>query len=91
MRRCEHDAARRPQIATSLEIVSRRVRQLAIQRFAITQTAQEKCRPRRIGTDEDMAWIAIHLASRAGDYVVGDAIAVDGGVVYANAGLEIAG
>jgi NAD(P)-dependent dehydrogenase (short-subunit alcohol dehydrogenase family) len=45
----------------------------------------------RIGTDEDMAGIAIYLASRAGDYVVGATIAVDGGVVYANAGLEIAG
>jgi NAD(P)-dependent dehydrogenase (short-subunit alcohol dehydrogenase family) len=46
---------------------------------------------KRIGTDEDMAGIAIYLASRAGDYVIGNTIAVDGGVVYANAGLEIAG
>ena len=46
---------------------------------------------RRVGTDEDMAGVAIYLASRAGDYVVGTTIAVDGGVVYANAGLEIAG
>ena len=46
---------------------------------------------RRIGTEEDMAGIAIYLASRAGDYVVGNTIAVDGGVVYANAGLEISG
>ena len=46
---------------------------------------------RRVGTDEDMAGVAIYLASRAGDYVVGNPIAVDGGVVYANAGLEIAG
>src|SRR6202030_2462226 len=45
----------------------------------------------RIGTDEDMAGLAIFLAARAGDYVVGNAIAIDGGVVYANAGLEIAG
>ena len=45
----------------------------------------------RIGTDEDMAGIAIYLASRAGDYVVGNAIAVDGGIVYANPGLEISG
>jgi NAD(P)-dependent dehydrogenase (short-subunit alcohol dehydrogenase family) len=45
----------------------------------------------RIGTAEDMAGIAIYLASRAGDYVVGNTIAVDGGVVYANAGLEISG
>ena len=46
---------------------------------------------RRVGTDEDMAGVAIYLASRAGDYVVGNTIAVDGGVVYASAGLEIAG
>jgi NAD(P)-dependent dehydrogenase (short-subunit alcohol dehydrogenase family) len=46
---------------------------------------------RRIGTEEDMAGLAIFLASRAGDYVVGNAIAIDGGVVYASAGLEIAG
>jgi 2-deoxy-D-gluconate 3-dehydrogenase len=45
----------------------------------------------RIGTDEDMAGTAIFLASRAGDYVVGNTIAVDGGIVYASAGLEIAG
>jgi len=45
----------------------------------------------RIGTDEDMAGLAIFLASRAGDYVVGNAIAIDGGVVYASTGLEIAG
>ncbi len=46
---------------------------------------------RRIGTPEDMAGVAIYLASRAGDYVVGNTIAVDGGVVYAAPGLEIAG
>jgi 2-deoxy-D-gluconate 3-dehydrogenase len=46
---------------------------------------------RRIGTDEDMAGVAIYLASRAGDYVVGNTIAVDGGVVYASVGAEIAG
>jgi len=37
----------------------------------------------RIGSDEDMAGAAIYLASRAGDYVVGDTIAVDGGNAYA--------
>ncbi|MCW5680360.1 MAG: SDR family oxidoreductase [Xanthobacteraceae bacterium] len=46
---------------------------------------------RRIGTDEDMAGIAIYLASRAGDYVVGNSIAVDGGIVYANVSLPVAG
>jgi NAD(P)-dependent dehydrogenase (short-subunit alcohol dehydrogenase family) len=39
---------------------------------------------RRIGTDEDMAGAAIYLASRAGDYVVGETIAVDGGIAYAS-------
>jgi len=39
---------------------------------------------RRIGTDEDMAGVAIYLASRAGDYVVGETIAVDGGVALAS-------
>lgn len=34
----------------------------------------------RIGTDEDMAGTAIFLASRAGDYVVGETLVVDGGV-----------
>ncbi len=34
----------------------------------------------RIGTGEDMAGVAIYLASRAGDYVVGETIVVDGGV-----------
>ena len=43
---------------------------------------------RRIGRDEDMAGVAIYLASRAGDYVVGDTIAVDGGVAYANPGIR---
>ena len=42
----------------------------------------------RIGTDQDMAGAAIYLASRAGDYVVGATIAVDGGIVYANAGIK---
>lgn len=37
---------------------------------------------KRIGRDEDMAGAAVFLASRAGDYVVGDTLAVDGGVAY---------
>jgi NAD(P)-dependent dehydrogenase (short-subunit alcohol dehydrogenase family) len=41
---------------------------------------------RRIGRDEDMAGAAIYLASRAGDYVVGETIAVDGGVALASFG-----
>ena len=44
---------------------------------------------RRIGVDEDMAGAAIYLASRAGDYVVGETIAVDGGLVNAALGTSI--
>jgi NAD(P)-dependent dehydrogenase (short-subunit alcohol dehydrogenase family) len=39
---------------------------------------------RRIGTAEDMAAAAIYLCSRAGDYVVGETLTVDGGVVNAH-------
>lgn len=38
---------------------------------------------RRIGRQQDMAAAAIYLASRAGDFVVGDTIVVDGGVTLA--------
>jgi NAD(P)-dependent dehydrogenase (short-subunit alcohol dehydrogenase family) len=38
---------------------------------------------RRIGTTEDMAGAAIFLASRAGDYVLGETLVVDGGVTHA--------
>ena len=38
---------------------------------------------RRIGTDDDMAGAAVYLASRAGDYVVGSTLVVDGGVTHA--------
>jgi NAD(P)-dependent dehydrogenase (short-subunit alcohol dehydrogenase family) len=37
----------------------------------------------RIGQDDDMAGAAIYLASRAGDYVVGATLVVDGGVTHA--------
>ena len=43
----------------------------------------------RIGRDEDMAAAAIYLASRAGDYVVGETITVDGGLVNASLGSSI--
>ena len=37
----------------------------------------------RIGRDEDMAGGAIYLASRAGDYVMGSTLIIDGGVTHA--------
>ena len=46
---------------------------------------------RRVGVDEDMAGAAIYLASRAGDYVVGETITVDGGVAHANLGMAFEG
>jgi NAD(P)-dependent dehydrogenase (short-subunit alcohol dehydrogenase family) len=36
----------------------------------------------RVGTPEDVAGLAIFLASRAGEYVVAETIALDGGAVY---------
>ncbi len=44
---------------------------------------------KRVGVDEDMAGAAIYLASRAGDYVVGETITVDGGLVHASLGTSI--
>ena len=40
---------------------------------------------RRIGMPEDIAGAAIFLASRAGDYVMGATLVVDGGVAHARA------
>ncbi len=40
----------------------------------------------RIGTVEDMAGAAIYLASRAGDYVLGETLVVDGGVTLTRGG-----
>ena len=41
---------------------------------------------KRIGKPSDMAGAAVFLASLAGDYVVGDTLAVDGGVAYSSIG-----
>jgi 2-deoxy-D-gluconate 3-dehydrogenase len=46
---------------------------------------------KRIGNEEDMAGLAIFLAARSGDYMVGNAIAVDGGIVYANLSVPVSG
>ena len=45
----------------------------------------------RIGAEEDLAAAAIYLASRAGDYLVGETITVDGGIVNAQLGGSIDG
>jgi NAD(P)-dependent dehydrogenase (short-subunit alcohol dehydrogenase family) len=44
---------------------------------------------RRVGVPEDMAGGAIYLASKAGDYVVGTTIPIDGGIVNAWVGEGI--
>jgi NAD(P)-dependent dehydrogenase (short-subunit alcohol dehydrogenase family) len=43
----------------------------------------------RVGPEEDIAGAAIYLASRAGDYVVGEMLVVDGGLVNAELGRSI--
>ena len=43
----------------------------------------------RIGAPEDMIAGALYLASRAGDYVVGDTLVIDGGLVNASLGSSI--
>ena len=43
----------------------------------------------RVGVPEDIAAAAIYLASRAGDYVVGHTLNVDGGLVSAEMGASI--
>lgn len=53
------------------------------------QDMVEKAIPaRRVGVTEDMAGGAIYLLSRAGDYVVGTTLAIDGGVVNADIGAD---
>ena len=43
---------------------------------------------KRIGVDDDMAGAAIYLASRAGDYLVGATLVVDGGASFARGNFE---
>jgi NAD(P)-dependent dehydrogenase (short-subunit alcohol dehydrogenase family) len=42
----------------------------------------ERVPAKRVGGPEDMAGAAIYLASRAGDYVLGQTLVVDGGVTH---------
>ncbi|MBB04945.1 MAG: 3-oxoacyl-ACP reductase, partial [Pseudooceanicola sp.] len=43
----------------------------------------------RIGNPEDIAAAALYLAARSGNYVAGQTIAVDGGLVWASIGTSI--
>jgi NAD(P)-dependent dehydrogenase (short-subunit alcohol dehydrogenase family) len=45
----------------------------------------------RIGRPEDLAAAAVYLASEAGNYVVGETLTVDGGLVHASFGPDIDG
>jgi NAD(P)-dependent dehydrogenase (short-subunit alcohol dehydrogenase family) len=47
---------------------------------AFGDVIRDQCPLGRIGEPEDMAGVAIYLASRAGAYVTGQVIAVDGGI-----------
>jgi NAD(P)-dependent dehydrogenase (short-subunit alcohol dehydrogenase family) len=53
-----------------------------------SDTVAARIPAKRIGRDEDMAGAAIYLASRAGDYVVGITIVVDGGVTLKAVTME---
>jgi NAD(P)-dependent dehydrogenase (short-subunit alcohol dehydrogenase family) len=50
-----------------------------------TEEVAKQIPAKRVGSDEDMAGAAIFLASRAGDYVIGSTLTVDGGVAFATA------
>ena len=48
------------------------------------ETSAQGIPNKRVGDEYDMGGTAVYLASRAGDYTVGETIAVDGGIVNAH-------
>ena len=66
-----------------LVFVAGRVRSYVVNWGNRPRSQQERTPSGRLGTVEDMAGAAIFLASRAGDYVVGSTLVVDGGVKHA--------
>lgn len=44
-----------------------------------------------LGAPEDIGAAAIYLAARSGDYVIGETLTVDGGLVHAELGASIDG
>jgi len=44
---------------------------------------------RRIGNEEDIGAAALYLAARSGDYIVGNTLTVDGGIVNAQVGPSV--
>jgi NAD(P)-dependent dehydrogenase (short-subunit alcohol dehydrogenase family) len=50
--------------------------------FQFGDEVAQRVPAKRVGGPEDMAGAAIYLASRAGDYVLGQTLVVDGGVTH---------
>jgi NAD(P)-dependent dehydrogenase (short-subunit alcohol dehydrogenase family) len=53
---------------------------------AVGDTIAAKAPLRRLGRDDDMAGIAVFLASRAGSYLTGTIIPIDGGIATTASG-----
>jgi NAD(P)-dependent dehydrogenase (short-subunit alcohol dehydrogenase family) len=53
---------------------------------AIGDTIAAKAPLRRLGRDDDMAGVAVFLASRAGSYLTGTIVPVDGGTATTASG-----
>ena len=50
------------------------------------ETVSRRIPARRIGNEEDIGAAALYLAARSGDYIVGNTLTVDGGIVNAQLG-----